>query len=154
MRFATDRSLGKLGRKLRAAGFDTLCQHQCGQHRFFDTIETDRIILTRTRAVQRRFRKRRLIFIKDNDASHQMRQVIRTLAVSSRHLNCFSRCLECNSAVSPVDRASIKGRVPGYVWQHHRLFHVCRSCQRIYWAGSHQQRMRRQFEILFEHKED
>jgi uncharacterized protein with PIN domain len=52
MRFATDATLGKLGRQLRAAGFDTLCQHQSGVVTFLVRLTVQRIILTRTTAVR------------------------------------------------------------------------------------------------------
>ena len=141
MRFATDTTLGKLGRHLRAAGFDTLCQHQCRSGGFFDTIEADRVILTRTTAVKVRFQSRPLVFIRDNDPLQQMMQVVRELRIEPSHLRPFSRCLECNMDISRVDRDAVRGRVPDYVWQRHQTFHACGKCRRIYWAGSHHDRM-------------
>jgi uncharacterized protein with PIN domain len=154
IRFATDAALGKLGRSMRAAGFDTLCQHQCRDKDFFETLEADRVILTRTRAVARRFQDRRLIFIRDNDARQQLTQVIRTLELECDCVYYLSRCLECNLKIAPVSKNAVKGRIPEYVWQHHHHFQMCRSCKRIYWAGSHHQRMTRQLENLFKQKDD
>jgi uncharacterized protein len=140
MRFATDSALGKLGRQLRAAGFDTLCQHQvrCGE--FFEAIDTRRVILTRTTAVIQRYKDRPLLFIRDNDPLQQMVQVVGELDISRSDLKPFSRCLACNMAVVRVDRDVVKGRVPDYVWHHHQVFHRCDTCGRIYWAGSHHER--------------
>jgi len=154
IRFATDAALGRLGRSMRAAGFDTLCQHQSQDNDFFESIEADRVILTRTRKVAHRFQNRRLIFIRDNDARRQLAQVIRNLELKSDGVNYLTRCLECNLKIAPVSKDAVKGRIPEYVWQHHHHFHMCGSCKRIYWAGSHHQRMTRQLENLFTQKED
>ncbi|BBO67167.1 hypothetical protein DSCA_10970 [Desulfosarcina alkanivorans] len=149
MRFATDATLGKLGRHLRTAGFDTLCQHQnrCGD--FFNTIDGQRIILTRTMAVRQKFKHRHLLFIRDNDPLRQMMQVVRELGVQPNDLRPFSRCIACNTAIAPLDRDEARGRVPDYVWQRHRAFHRCDSCRRIYWAGSHRQRMGKRLDAIF-----
>jgi len=154
MRFATDASLGKLGRHLRAAGFDTLCQHQCRHTGFFDGLDADRIILTRTGTVRMRFQRFRLIFIHENDPWRQMIQVVREARIRPRQVRPFSRCLACNTAVTPVDSAAVKARVPAYVWQHRQSFHECRRCGRIYWRGSHRDHICIKLATLFQQKEE
>jgi uncharacterized protein with PIN domain len=154
MRFATDASVGKLGRHLRSAGFDTLCQHQSRSGNFFETIDGERVILTRTTVVKSRFKNRPLVFIRDNDPYRQMMQVVRELNLGLRDLNPFSRCLECNEEILEVDRVAVTERVPVYVWQHHRTFHACGKCGRIYWAGSHHDRMVQRLSAIFKHKDE
>lgn len=151
MRFATDATLGRLGRHLRAAGFDTLCRHQSRQDDFFDAIDADRIILTRTQAVRRRFLpSRAVVFICDNDPWRQLRQVVRELGIRQRDARPFSRCLACNRCIDPLDKQAVKTRVPAYVWQRQRTFHGCAQCQRIFWAGSHHERMGQRLATLFQ----
>lgn len=154
IRFATDASLGKLGRHLRAAGFDTLCQHQSRYRDFFDRMDTGRVILTRTRAVRARFPDRAMVFIRDNDPLRQMVQVVRELGIRKSDLRPFSRCLGCNTAIRRVDREAVRDRVPAYVWHCHRTFHGCGRCKRIYWAGSHRDRMGTQIARIFSLKEE
>ena len=153
MRFATDASLGKLGRHLRAAGFDTQCEHQSRDDDFLGTIESRRVILTRTRAVKQRFQGRRLVFIHDNDPLRQMMQVVRALNIRASDCRPFSRCLACNRQLLPIDKQAIKNRVPVFVWQRHASFHVCDQCRRIYWAGSHQDRMSKRLATIFPKQE-
>ncbi len=154
MRFAADASLGKLGRYLRSAGFDTLIQHQSRQTDFFNTIGPDRLVLTRTTALKVRFRGRPLVFIRGNDPLQQMVQVVRELGIRLSDTRPFSRCLACNGDISRTDREMVKSQVPAYVWQHHQTFHACRQCRRIYWSGSHHDRMREQLIDIFQQKED
>jgi uncharacterized protein with PIN domain len=152
MRFATDAPLGKLGRHLRAAGFDTVCQHENRNSNFLNTIEADRIILTRSWALLNRFRHHRLMFIRDNDPFQQMVQVIRELGIRRSDVNAFSRCLICNLETMSVDKQTLWGKVPTYIWQHHQTFRICGGCKRIYWAGSHHERLRMRLDMLFKHK--
>jgi uncharacterized protein with PIN domain len=154
MRFATDATLGKLGRQLRAAGFDTRCQHEHRHGDFFESIDSRRVILTRTKAVERRCKGRLLIFIRDNAPQHQMIQVVRELNIEPDHLRPFSRCLACNTATEPVGRDAVKGLVPDYVWQRHSSFHVCDQCRRVYWAGSHHQRLCERLDAIFQQKKE
>jgi uncharacterized protein len=154
MRFATDATVGKLGRHLRSAGFDTLCQHQNRSGDFFDTIDDERIILTRTTWLHLRFKHRPLVFIRDNDPFQQMVQVVRELRLGLDDLNPFTRCLECNADIRQLNREAVTGRVPAYVWQRHHAFHACGECGRIYWAGSHHDRMRKRLSAIFQQRDE
>lgn len=152
MRFATDNSLGKLGRYLRAAGFDTVCAHEQSRDGFFTHLAADRIILTRTRSIARRWGSRRMLFIERNDPWQQLAQVIDQLGIRQADTKPFSRCLQCNQPLEPVDRAAVQSRVPAYVWQAHSVFYQCGRCIRIYWAGTHRDRMARGLSSLFQPK--
>jgi len=154
MRFATDSSLGKLGRHLRAAGFDTLCQHQGAREGFFEGLDDDRIVLTRTEAIKKRYKGRRLIFIRDNDPWRQMLQVAQATGIGPDRIRPFSRCLACNALVTPVDKSTVKTQVPAYVWQHQERFYECGQCRRIYWRGSHHERVCNKLATLFQQKEE
>ena len=153
MRFATDMALGKLGRHLRAAGFDTLCQHQHRQSGFYSTMERDRVILTRSTSVKRKFKDRRLIFIVPNDPWRQLEQVVRELDLRRSDTKPFSRCLQCNLEIQRIDKMAVRCLVPGYVWNRRQTFHTCRNCGRVYWAGSHRQRMNRRLAAMFANRE-
>ena len=154
MRFAADATLGKLVRRLRSVGFDTV---RCGQRdvlAFYDANSPDRVILTRTKLVQARFSDRVLVFVRDDDPQHQFLQVLKDLNIAFEDLRPFSRCLECNLVLYRVDKAAIVGKVPIYVWQRHHEFFRCDGCQRIFWAGSHRLRMQARLETVFNSKEN
>ncbi len=152
MRFATDATLGKLGRHLRAAGFDTVCQHERRERDFFDALEADRIILSRTSTVLTRYKKRVVVFIRDNDPFEQLKQVFQELNIGPDDVHPFDRCLICNLKIQPVDRQTLRDKVPAYIWQSHRRFRICYGCQRIFWAGSHHRRLTKRLETLFKSK--
>ena len=149
MRFATDAALGKLGRCLRAAGFDTRCQHQSRRGDFFQAMAANRIILTRSTKIREAFGHRPLLFIQDNDPGQQFRQVVQALGIRPTDMRPFSRCLLCNRVVRRLDRNRVRGKVPEYIWEHRQAFHACPSCQRIYWAGSHRDHFVDQLTAVF-----
>jgi len=52
-----------------------------------------------------------------------------------------SRCIRCNEPLVEIPKESVKDRVPDYIYQTHTVFRICPSCKRIYWRGSHPERM-------------
>jgi len=54
----------------------------------------------------------------------------------------FTLCLHCNLALRPIDRSSLPGRVSEKILQLHESFVHCAGCDRVYWPGSHYDRMR------------
>jgi uncharacterized protein with PIN domain len=147
--FATDRTLGKLAKWLRILGFDTTFESGISNQRFYERLEPERILLTRTAANRDRFAGRKLVFIEADRVRDQLCQVIGDLAITRRDIHLFSICLQCNSPIVKVGKPDVYGQVPDYTWQTHAEFSKCRRCNRIYWAGSHVERSRAIIEKLF-----
>ena len=130
-----------LARMLRMAGFDTLYDNG-----FDDAavarlgIEEERTILTRDRELL----KRRCIadgcFVHALAPPDQFREVALRfgLAALSRP---FTRCLHCNAELLPVARENVIDRLPPSVRETQREFRTCPVCHRVYWKGTHWQRM-------------
>ena len=55
----------------------------------------------------------------------------------------FSRCMRCNEPLQPVPKAAVLHRLPPMVRVQQQSFSRCPRCARLYWPGSHWQRMRR-----------
>jgi uncharacterized protein len=53
----------------------------------------------------------------------------------------FRRCLDCNSLLQVVSKDLISYRLPPETRKHYNEFHICPGCNRLYWKGSHYQRM-------------
>jgi uncharacterized protein with PIN domain len=49
----------------------------------------------------------------------------------------FSLCVICNCALEGIDKASVRGEVPPYVYDTNETFMRCPECMRIYWKGTH-----------------
>jgi uncharacterized protein with PIN domain len=61
------------------------------------------------------------------------------LAVRARP---FTLCLRCNVPLERVDKAAVAERLPESVRELQQEFTRCPGCERVYWPGSHWQRMR------------
>lgn len=140
-RFAADAHLGGLARLLRLAGFDTVFAND-----FADAAlarlgaEEGRIVLSRDRDLL----KRRVIthgcYVRALKPAAQLREVVDRLDLG-RALRPFTRCMVCNGPLRPAAAAEIEDRLPPAVAARHERFTRCADCGRVYWPGSHWQRM-------------
>ncbi len=62
--------------------------------------------------------------------------------VLTRDRDALTRCIECNSELESRMPAVVAERVPPYVRRTQSRYSECPDCGRIYWAGTHWQRMR------------
>jgi len=147
--FATDPSLGKLCKWLRVLGFDTRYGHDSSTGRRIDLMEEKRCLLTRITALKDIPRDAGLLFIRSNDPFEQLKQVIDETGISIADLRPLSRCIRCNLPLSAIDKPSVFGRVPDYVWATAQSFRQCPQCRRIYWRGSHSRRIHHRINQLF-----
>ena len=145
-RFVLDTHLGKLARHLRMAGFDCLYRND---YRDFELITAalaeHRIILTRDKGLL----KQRLVthgcYVRNTDSEAQLREVLRALQLEAC-LRPFTRCRECNAALREVPKAEVLARLPEKVRAAYQRFQLCPGCGRLYWEGSHYERLRRLLE--------
>ncbi len=138
--FAAEKTLGKLMRWLRLLGFDTLYESEKSGQRFIETLEKERIVLTRTQRIREKFASRKLIFVESDHWEQQLIQIFRELDIKAAQTRPFSRCLQCNVPIKALEKSSVWGRVPDYIFETHAHFKQCLECDHIYWPGSHTQR--------------
>lgn len=148
--FIADAMLGRLARWLRVMGYDVEYFSRIGDVELIERSElTGRLILTRdTRLVKRRRARGNSFFVTGDHVRDQLRQVVRALDLdlSARFL---SRCLECNVLLGEMERPGAEALVPPYVFATQERFLRCPSCGRLYWGGTHRERMREELgEIL------
>ena len=148
IRFRVDRQLAKLAKWLRLLGYDTISE-RLTENRFLGTASRydDRIWVTGSKLS---VPMERIISISASRPIDQLGQVIEALRIPRQAIKPFTRCSECNCKLVPVDRGTVKGRVPDFVWQAHRQFRTCDSCQKIFWSGSHVDKQRQIIDRLFE----
>jgi uncharacterized protein with PIN domain len=148
-RFAADRALGALAKWLRILGYDTVFESDVSSQSFFENLEDDRILLTRTRKIQKQFSSYRTVFITSDHPADQLKQVVDEIGISQADIRPFSRCITCNLPIAAVGKEEVYGRVPDYIWQTHDTFNKCSRCGRIYWPGSHAERSMERINQLF-----
>ena len=149
LRFIVDRSLGKLAKWLRILGFDTIYAIHAEPESIMAETSAKRVIVTRTHRIRAAYTAGPLVFIKSDHYVDQLRQLIQDLGLQLSDVKLFCRCLDCNKRIESIEKMSIFGKVPDYVWETHDQFNQCPSCHRIYWAGSHGIRTQELIEELF-----
>jgi uncharacterized protein with PIN domain len=141
-RFVADGHLGKLARHLRMAGFDTLYGNDWDDDLIVElSLRGRRTILTRDKGMLRRAEVERGYFVRAVESERQLAEVIAALQLEGL-LRPFTRCRECNTLLEDLDHAAVVDRVPPLVRESYRHFRHCRGCGRVYWEGSHYDRMR------------
>jgi len=140
-RFVVDTMLGRLARWLRAMGYDTLYPGQAEDRRLLQLARAEeRILVTRDRMLAR-LAEPRSCLIHAESVDDQLLEAVERLALSPDGSGWLSRCLECNARLEPGAREALRGLVPEHVFATHADFMRCPGCARIYWAGSHADRM-------------
>jgi len=141
MKFIADEMLGRLAKWLRIFGYDTLYLKDVGDSRLLRiSLSEKRILLTRDRLLIRRRGIRNFLFITDDHPLDQVKQVVRELSLSFPK-NPFTRCVLCNSPLIPFSKEEACKIVPDYVCRTQEVFGQCPECKRVYWKGTHYERM-------------
>jgi hypothetical protein len=139
-RFLADTMLGRLATWLRILGYDTEYFRGTDTALIERAREDGRILLTRDSGLLRRRRMPPHLFVLSDHVMEQLRQVMGAFHLTPADPS-EGRCPRCNAVVEPRTKAEVAGRVPEFVWSHQEAFWGCPSCGRVYWAGSHRQRM-------------
>ena len=145
--------LGGLAKWLRAAGYDTYYARE-------GTDVSDRSL------AQKALEERRVVLTSDNGflerrpvrdgtvgfmqvphlpLEEQLQLVAARFSLTRRQ----SRCMVCNGELGVVPPVTVAGRVPPGVMQDHEEFFECRGCGRVFWHGSHWDRISSRLERVF-----
>jgi uncharacterized protein with PIN domain len=138
LRFLCDSMLGRLAKSLRMLGFDTLYARCLTPQQLMQlSMEQERIILSRRSIFLKKTLTDDCIYIRNNDAEEQLRQVIAACGIGQDLIRPFTICLRCNVPLSGLAKEGAAGRVPDYVFTTVDHFAACNSCGRVYWKGTH-----------------
>lgn len=148
IRFILDVHLGKLAKSLRLLGFDAFCDTSFDDSKIIRLSLSDRrIILTRDKELLSRkdvIDGYRIISQKPDE---QLKEVFRRFDLKNQ-INPFTRCMECNGLLDDVMKAEIIHRLHPKTREYYGNFKRCQVCDRIYWEGSHYDRMRKYIDSL------
>ncbi len=139
--FIADAHLGGLARLLRMAGFDTLYDNNFQDSNIEAIVAREgRILLTRDRELLKRRAITHGCYVHTLKPPQQLREIFDRLDLA-RSVRPFRLCLECNTALHSIDKTEVLTRIPPFIREHFNHFSTCDTCQRIFWKGSHWQRM-------------
>jgi uncharacterized protein with PIN domain len=89
----------------------------------------------------------KVILIESEEVKAQLRQVVKTLNLGDQ-IKPFTLCLECNQPLVPREKEDVKELVPPYIFQTQTQYMQCPACHRVYWRGTHWQRMSGELERI------
>ena len=148
MKFVADSMLGKLARWLRILSYDTAYDPFVDDDDLLDQARSEgRILLTRDRPLADRAPDGSCLLVEHGHLDDQIAQLVRTLGLDLDR-EPFTRCLICNVPTEDVSEHKVGDRVPPYVLKRHSRFHECPSCERVYWRGTHLDRMAERLESI------
>lgn len=135
--FVLDVHLGKLARILRLLGFDALYRTD------YDDTEIIRIALTEDRIILTR--DRRMLFnrtithahwLHSTNSEEQAREVLERFDLINQ-IQRFLRCPSCNGLLQTVEKEVILTQLEPLTRTYYNEFFQCPDCRKIYWKGTH-----------------
>jgi uncharacterized protein with PIN domain len=142
-RFILDVHLGRLARWLRMLGFDTEYDPESDDTTIIDRAAAQsRIILTRDRGLLKNSRVTHGYWVRATAPREQIEEIVDRLDLRTQ-FRPFSRCMECNGAIAVRRREQVADRVPPRALERAREFRECSECGKVYWDGTHLERMQR-----------
>jgi uncharacterized protein with PIN domain len=144
-----DAMLGALARWLRALDLDVAYDPALDDAELVArAVAEGRTILTRDRRLIQRRLARDHLLIRSDVVDEQVRQVLEDLGVKPDPGRFLGRCLRCNTPLEPMEAARAHARVPPWVARTQEELRACPACGRIYWPGTHVQRMAKRLERM------
>ncbi|GEM_PF-325230 len=139
--FVLDVHLGRLAAYLRMLGFDTHYSNFADDDYLAQvSADENRILLSRDIGLLKRKIVTYGYFVRATDPEQQLIEVIRRYNFWD-DIRMFSRCTLCNGLVGQVESSTIADLVPPDTLQFYDTFYQCSNCQKVYWRGSHHQRI-------------
>ncbi|MEA1933107.1 MAG: Mut7-C RNAse domain-containing protein [Thermodesulfobacteriota bacterium] len=141
IRFVVDVNVGKLATLLRMSGFDTFYKNGMTDPELAEICEQEkRILLTKDCNLLKR---KNVIFghlVREVDPKKQLAETINLFSLIDKVLP-FSRCLVCNRNLVPVAKKRIIHRLKPLTKKYYDSFYICMDCDKLYWPGSHREKM-------------
>jgi hypothetical protein len=149
MKFIADSMLGRLAKWLRIIGFDTVYFQEISDRELVSVaLKEDRFILTRDTLLVKRRNAKDFLLVEGDHFRDQLCFVVKRLKLDT-NAEILTRCIWCNSLLKDVIKNDIKLRVPDYVFETQDVFKICQTCKKIYWGGTHRDRIKQELKTIF-----
>lgn len=140
--------LVRVGRWLRAAGYDTHIIE--GQEKDLEilrkALKEKRWLITRDRHFASEHEMEGMILLESNSVEECLQELSSKVSIDWTKAP-FSRCLLCNQELVEATEDELK-QAPEDVSRQSLPFWYCRHCEKLYWQGSHTDRMLEQLKKL------
>jgi uncharacterized protein len=140
-RFILDAHLGKLAKYLRMLGFDTLYRNDFEDNRIISIAkQEDRFILTQDKLLLRSKEVINGYYVRSIEKHKQIREIVQKFGLNTM-FRSFTRCMSCNAELVKKEKAEIINKIDDETAQVFNDFFYCPNCDKVFWKGSHFERM-------------
>ncbi len=138
MKLLCDHMLGTLAKWLRFMGYDTEYPGPLDDTALIAAARAEgRVLLTRDKELATRCPGS--VRVRSDVLEEQVREVAHALGL--KLVDPLSRCSVCNGVLEPVPLGAVRDLVPEGVRSRHEEFWRCPRCRKVYWQGSHWDKM-------------
>ena len=142
MRFVVDVNVGKLALLLRMLGLDAeYSPKYLDKDILYFSKEEKRIVLSKDTGL---LECKQIVFgrhVRSVYPDDQLIEIIKFFGIEGP-FKFFIRCLRCNKKLVPVNKKDILHRLEPKTKKYFDMFKICPQCRRIYWQGSHHEKMK------------
>lgn len=156
MKFIVDLTMGRLAKWLRIAGYDTVFYNSANLDKLIEIASKEgRIILTRNSSFIKNKRKdleKRGIthlLLESESVKEQLKEAVTYFKLALKE-SSFSLCIDCNKPLIHISKEDVAGKVPEFVYQNYNEFVQCKNCKKIFWGGTHRERMEKIIKAVIE----
>jgi uncharacterized protein len=139
--FLVDAMLGKLTKKLRLLGYDTIYYSNKDDDELIQIAKTEkRILITKDVQLAKKCTKKQvenieLIGLDEIEQFIQINERVKLGKLFIKGNN--SRCTLCNGVLEITEKKYVKNSIPEGVLENAEEFWKCKNCKKIYWEGTH-----------------
>jgi hypothetical protein len=141
--FILDVHLGKLARLLRMLGFDALYERNYTDAQIAEIAAAEaRIVLTKDVLLLKRKSIEWGYWLRSKHPNEQLLEVLHYFDLQQA-IRPFYRCMTCNGCIQRVGKKEVVDLLLPETNKHFEEFYQCSQCHKIYWKGSHYEKMER-----------
>ena len=144
LKFSAGPPLGRLARWLRILGLDCRYLPEPENNGDISKYAEDHILLTRRTDIK----GKNVVFIGEDRVENQLK-ILSQLVPIKDLIRPFSRCVECNVPLKDISKDEARPIVPEYVYLTQEDFKICPLCGRVFWPGTHRNRMEIKIKEIF-----
>lgn len=143
--FILDVHLGKLARRLRMLGFDSLYLNTYTDTQIVEIASNQtRIVLTRDVNLLKHkvLQTGQGYWLRSQNPDKQLIEVLNQFKLYSS-TKPFFRCINCNGIIQRVVKETVLSHLEPDTILYFHEFYQCNTCGKVYWKGSHYEKIER-----------
>ena len=154
MYFVVDCMLGKLARWLRLSGYNVIYAKLTDEKILEISEKEGRIILTRDIVLHAKACKYgvKSVYLHSGELISQLKQLIEELGIEIYDTPEHSLCPICGGEISEISKEEAKNKVPNKILQKIPKLYACKKCGKIYWEGTHWNKIREIVKCIKSHQ--